>query len=420
MSVNQKHLLSADLEALLEKGLAKVALKYALLFLAVILYLVAWNRGIALIYGLFSVLVVVLLLAWLLPMRSLKSITVKRDMAKIAHEGEMLNYAVQLSNSGIFGFYFLRIHDWVNFAVAEQQLPMGFIAKLDKSAQFEFSVRCDLRGLHKVGPLFISSGYPLGIRDHTQAVTDSSQEILVYPSTFLIEQINFLESNQSDGLGDQNLARDGGHELYMGLREYRRGDPPRNIHWRASARSNTLYTKQYESVHDTEVSILLDLNGGRHYGEGKEHSLEYAIKIAASIAKYFLLQGKTVSLIGEGKERLALHRVNHINNLPKVLKVLALVEARPASDVNTDSQDYQDLLLSTITNNPQQSLVIFDHSDDGRFLDIHKLVPQQRKVNIRFNNKSFQFPLTTDTPKSAAGTLYHVRRGLPLRQVFKC
>jgi len=407
----------AKLEAWFEKALAKVELKFALLVIALILFFIAWNRGITLIYGLLAVVVVIVLLGWLLPLRSLTSIQITRSLPSSAREGELLRYTVSVENGSRWGYYYLQLEDWVPFAEDEQRRPFGFIAKLAKVAEFDFSIRCDLRGVHHIGPMSLSSGYPLGIYQHTNTLADSYSEIVVYPNTFDIEQLVFLDSNQSHYQGDRSVVAEGGHEIFMGLREYRRGDSPRNIHWRASARNNTLYTKVYESVDQDQVTILLDLNEARHCGEGKDHSLEYAIKIAASIARHLLSQGKTVSLLGRGKSALTLSNLKHINSLDRVLKALAYVEVKPASEAHVD--DYQELIAATINTNPHQSLVLFDHSPENEFLDVHGLAPRQQKLLIRFNQTSFSHPLTNVTPKVASGKSCRVKRGDSLSRVFQ-
>jgi uncharacterized protein (DUF58 family) len=64
---------------------------------------------------------------------------------------------------------------------------------------------------------------------------------------------------------------------YRGLREYRAGDDPRDIHWRSTARRGGLITREYDRDRSEEYWIVLD-TGVADIAAG-----EAAIEIAAAI-----------------------------------------------------------------------------------------------------------------------------------------
>jgi uncharacterized protein (DUF58 family) len=82
------------------------------------------------------------------------------------------------------------------------------------------------------------------------------------------------------------------------VREYRPGDSPHSINWRASARyTDTLYANEYQQERVADVGIVLD---GRlrtnEFAQG--HSLfEFSVLAAASIADALLSQGNRVGLL---------------------------------------------------------------------------------------------------------------------------
>ena len=54
-----------------------------------------------------------------------------------------------------------------------------------------------------------------------------------------------------------------GRDDFAGLREYRRGDAPRHVHWKAAARSQVLPVKQFEGASTEDVMLrLADAHGG--------------------------------------------------------------------------------------------------------------------------------------------------------------
>ena len=58
-----------------------------------------------------------------------------------------------------------------------------------------------------------------------------------------------------------------------------------------------LIVKEFERNASTEVSIFLDLDAGAAWGRGREHTLEYAVRIAASVSEYASGRGNAVQLV---------------------------------------------------------------------------------------------------------------------------
>jgi uncharacterized protein (DUF58 family) len=93
--------------------------------------------------------------------------------------------------------------------------------------------------------------------------------------------------------GDAAARRRGrGSDLYD-LRGYRSGDDPRFIHWRSSAKSDTLMVREHEAdtSHDTRLVLV-----GR--GVPGSEALEVALSEAASLAVALTRAGAGVELRG--------------------------------------------------------------------------------------------------------------------------
>jgi uncharacterized protein (DUF58 family) len=82
------------------------------------------------------------------------------------------------------------------------------------------------------------------------------------------------------------LPKGSGSAEFSGLREYRRGDNPRHIHWPTTARSNTLMVKEFEPLASASLNIIMNLSKDSNIGFGKHSSFEYAVRTAASISRY--------------------------------------------------------------------------------------------------------------------------------------
>src|SRR5439155_8023968 len=72
-----------------------------------------------------------------------------------------------------------------------------------------------------------------------------------------------------------------GYELY-GTREYRRGDALRHVDWRGTARRGQVIVREREHLARASVEVVLDTRF--EWGEGRDTTVEHAIRIAAATA----------------------------------------------------------------------------------------------------------------------------------------
>ena len=68
------------------------------------------------------------------------------------------------------------------------------------------------------------------------------------------------------------------------VREYRRGDELRRVHWRSSAKMGELMVRREEQPWQSRATLFLDNRLRAHRGQGIASSLEAAVSAAASIA----------------------------------------------------------------------------------------------------------------------------------------
>jgi len=407
-------LLQQDIEVLAERLLARLNLRIALVALTGLLFLVAWNRGIALLYGLFALLLATVVVAYLAPRYNLYGIFARRHHPPRAHEGDKVEVEVVLANRWPVARYMLEVVDWMPFAAEAEQRPMSFVPSLRRSQRLRLAVRCDCRGVHSVGPLRLQSAYPLGVHRAEREVPDSTSEILVYPAIFPIARLSLLGTSHLPTVGAMRARRVGGNDEFVGVREYRRGDPPRHIHWSASARHGALVVREHESLHRPEVCILLDLHRAANCGVGKHSTLEYAVKIAASIAAFALDEGHEVRLVGLGAAPLDLPLGRGGRQLERVLEALARVQAD--GDV-----PYPAAIARVVQRIAHGSLLVLFNAGGAGEIETGAL--HRRHVHplwIHFDRRSFERPGGPNGPVSPPAPVqgYWVRRGDDLARVF--
>jgi uncharacterized protein (DUF58 family) len=83
---------------------------------------------------------------------------------------------------------------------------------------------------------------------------------------------------------------------FTAYRQYVPGDEVRQIDWKAYARFNRYYIKQFDAETNFVANLLLDGSESMTYGSGKISKLEYAKYLAASMAYLTVNQGDSVGV----------------------------------------------------------------------------------------------------------------------------
>ena len=202
-----------------------------------------------------------------------------------------------------------------------QPLLIPYLPRRGRSAgQLEMMVGS--RGFHRFPFVHVSSLFPFGFfRKGVRYRVDL--EVLVFPELFPAAGSLPEESNQ---MGDDTSRRSGwGHDLHA-LRLFRRGDDPRGIHWKQTARTGELIFTERASERSRRLSILFD----NAVGELKDAALlsrfERLVSEAATTAVDHLARGYEVELVT--RERSLTFAGGPRQRLT-VLETLALIQPRP-------------------------------------------------------------------------------------------
>ncbi len=159
----------------------------------------------------------------------------------------------------------------------------------------EFVPNC--RGEYPLGQPRLACGFPFGLREASRPI-EVAATLLVWPRTVPVGPVPEAQGHQSsDGLAARDRAGQWGDP--MGVRPYRRGDPIRRVHWALSARHGELIVRELQSNATPRVRIVLDSRESVHTGSEPDSSLEWAIRVAASLAEGWIGQGAAVELVLE-------------------------------------------------------------------------------------------------------------------------
>jgi len=107
------------------------------------------------------------------------------------------------------------------------------------------------------------------------------------------------------------------------LREYRRGDPLRHIHWRSWAKTGKPIVKEFEDEFFTRHALILDTFTARPPGE----VFEEAVSVAASFACTVLTQESLLDLLFVGPQAYCLTAGRGLAHADQMLEILASVRS---------------------------------------------------------------------------------------------
>jgi uncharacterized protein (DUF58 family) len=194
-----------------------------------------------------------------------------------------------------------------------------------ESQSWRSSTVCRRRGLYSIGPVRISTGDPFGFFRHVNTY-GRPQNILVYPRATELPNFYVPPAN----LPGEGRFRKRTHYVTpnaSGVRDYEPGDSFNRIHWPSTARTNQLMVKLFELDPASDIWIILDLERAVHLGEGEDSTEEYAVKIAASIARFFLVANRSVGFISYGNKLFIEEAERGAQHYTRILEALALSRA---------------------------------------------------------------------------------------------
>jgi uncharacterized protein (DUF58 family) len=286
----------------------------------------------------------VLVALWLLSLwhgsRALKAISFRRRSAEHVFSGEPLLVTVQLTNAspmpvaGLFVVEDITQETVASRTGTNQRRPISVIAahgsafvmalggRETSRATYTLSLR--KRGIYQFAESRIETVYPLGFFRSVSA-RQSPGHLIVYPRLGEVNASLFEDIERS--LEAMRRARPSrSEEEFRGLREYRKEDNPRWIHWRGSARAGELLVREFEEPLSKRVLLLLDTNL-RGMGPRRFAAFENAISFAATAVREFARRGIEVECIALQPDghiaRVTVSRARR--NLDALLEMLALL-----------------------------------------------------------------------------------------------
>ena len=140
-----------------------------------------------------------------------------------------------------------------------------------------FIVEATRRGVMPVGPVTSVRGDPVGVFRRDVAWTEVV-DIFVHPRIVQLAPLGSGLVRDLEGITSETVSRS--DLAFHALREYVPGDDLRHVHWRSSARHNTLLVRQFLDTRRSHVSVVVDCVADSYRSDD---DYETAVSVAGSI-----------------------------------------------------------------------------------------------------------------------------------------
>jgi uncharacterized protein (DUF58 family) len=259
--------------------------------------LAAINSQVSLLFGVFGLMIGVLLVAGVISRLVLRRLRIGRIIPEQAEVGLPVTVVYQFEN---------RKRYWPSVAVALAELdgaegftkqPMSYM--LHAAAKATALVPTELmpkrRGVHGLDRYQVSTSFPFGFikRAIEKGQKDS---ILIFPPLAHVDRRLLQMCKSAEKTGAVMRPRQGGMDEFYGVKEYRRGENPRLIYWKRSARSGTLVSKEMTQVSPPRLVLIVDTML-KNEDADTYAAVERTIAMAASLASQAIEEGLLVGLV---------------------------------------------------------------------------------------------------------------------------
>jgi uncharacterized protein (DUF58 family) len=264
---------------------------------------------------------------------SLESIRYERSYPRRAFLGETIQVRLTLTNTRRLPTLWIQIHESLPLALATPHfyrhvLHLGSREKVS----YEYPLLSLKRGYYPIGPLFLRTGYFLGLA-HEVERQGQTDFITIFPKIVPISQIGIPTHTPFGGLKHHTPVFEDPSRV-IGKREYQSGDSLRHIDWKASAAGRNLIVKKFEPSISLESCIFLDLNPVSYDRKARFDATELAIVVAASVASWVTSRKQAVGMCTNGTDPLHQDQVPALipprkgrNHLMHILDVLARIQS---------------------------------------------------------------------------------------------
>ena len=189
----------------------------------------------------------------------------------------------------------------------------------------EVEVRVELeplrRGTIRFGAVTLARPDPFGLYRAFVKVP-LAQTALILPKRYPLPPIALPGSMKYQEGGVAMASNIGRSEEFVSLRDYRRGDPYRHIHWPSWAKTGKPIVKEFEDEFYVRHALVLDT----FTDDPHSQAFEEAVSVAASFACTLITQESLLDLLFVGPQAFCFTAGRGLGHADQMLEILASVQ----------------------------------------------------------------------------------------------
>jgi len=178
------------------------------------------------------------------------------------------------------------------------------------------------RGVLRFSGVTIARSDPFGLF-RAFARIPLPQTMLILPKCYPLPPIALPGTQKYQEGGVALAANVGQSDEFVALRDYRRGDPLRHIHWRSWARAGKPVVKEFEDEFFVRHALVLDTFLDCNHSE----LFEEAVSVASSFACTITTQESLLDLLFVGPQAFCFTAGRGLAHADQMLEILASVHA---------------------------------------------------------------------------------------------
>jgi uncharacterized protein (DUF58 family) len=256
-----------------------------------IVVLAAINTSNNLLYMVLSVLISVLLLSGFLLELNFKYLETEILLPPRCIAGDVFSFSIRIRNlRRVFPMISVRIEPATGSPLSFESFYFAGINPLSHAKHISESV-LPQRGRYTIRGVTGVSRFPFGLlsKKHTCEVNG---EIVCYPAIVPRDRLNISALDEQGTI--QRPERGAGYELHT-IRDYVYSDGARHVHWKASAKTASLKTREFAADEGRRVILALD----RYGTSGDTEDFEEQVTRAASVAFHCTADDSEVSFVSD-------------------------------------------------------------------------------------------------------------------------
>jgi len=184
------------------------------------------------------------------------------------------------------------------------------------------------RGYLHLPGFWLTRADPFGLL-RARVKVPGEQRLLVLPRRYPTPRLVLPGRRHYQPGGLSLAAKVGDSQDIIGLREYRPGDSPRQIHWPSWARTGTPQVKEYQEEFFTRHALALDT-----FAPAEERIFEAAVSVAASLCDRIGDEDSLLDLLFVGNQTYCFTGGRGLGGSGQFLEILACVEPCPNASVD--------------------------------------------------------------------------------------